>query len=662
MDLTTFMMRLDHQVAAPAAAVAEASSGVKNWGLTALALKRPALHYEAASLGYDSIGKHYRSYLQRLSRTHPKVDLVLAAALHFAASQRDHDVEGPLTPLAVLIGPDRGLAAPLASEFQQLRLCAIATEPAHRTPEKTKRLRREPRLTKDLVDELSADHALRIFAIIDPKSIEDLDAQFETISCAADPTTLALFSLSPMIASEFVSRYETNKSVTISAATGSQAGRVLAIEGLFKDKPKRYRDPRVLPALQPQPRPKGTEFLEMRRTRALRPLDAITPATLRATKDDSYVVLREAFEHRSRRQASVFAAPYPPELKPLLSPNFHIKRLTLSVLPKATCSGGGFVITQDNGLHEESLPPVIDHGEYTTWGRKYSLGQQPDAGHIGFIDKRIIDEGQPGKFRIRHMPKIVREIDGPVLIAGALYHAVFSHWLIDVMSKLALLPHLRAAGVEDLTIVVSGPLNEKMREMLRFAGVDLAKVIELDRHDWIAAETLLVPSRPARMYDFIAPEVFSFYDAMCDQVLAETPVNPANLPRRIYTERQKTQHASRRRLVNEDLIIETLERQGFKPVEFSDLSLAEEIALFRNAEMIAAPHGSALGGIMFMPPGAKVCCFFARSLLRVIRHHYTITANRDLDLVGVLGDAFGMRSDMDHWVVDPDLLNRALDA
>ena len=82
--------------------------------------------------------------------------------------------------------------------------------------------------------------------------------------------------------------------------------------------------------------------------------------------------------------------------------------------------------------------------------------------------------------------------------------------------------------------------------------------------------------------------------------------------RRLYI----TRRTARRRVINESELEPILARYGFEVVEAENLSLAEQIQLFSQAEAIAGPHGAGLTNIVFAPPGCKVFELFAETCVR----------------------------------------------
>lgn len=55
----------------------------------------------------------------------------------------------------------------------------------------------------------------------------------------------------------------------------------------------------------------------------------------------------------------------------------------------------------------------------------------------------------------------------------------------------------------------------------------------------------------------------------------------------------------RRQIVNEDELFSELKSVGFEVYELSSLSLDDQVALFKNAEIIVSPHGAGLANLLF---------------------------------------------------------------
>jgi capsular polysaccharide biosynthesis protein len=62
----------------------------------------------------------------------------------------------------------------------------------------------------------------------------------------------------------------------------------------------------------------------------------------------------------------------------------------------------------------------------------------------------------------------------------------------------------------------------------------------------------------------------------------------------------------RRRILEEERIIEWLKTQGFEIIDCGQMSVKDQAAAFAHAELIVGPHGGALTNLIFCRPGTKV--------------------------------------------------------
>jgi hypothetical protein len=80
------------------------------------------------------------------------------------------------------------------------------------------------------------------------------------------------------------------------------------------------------------------------------------------------------------------------------------------------------------------------------------------------------------------------------------------------------------------------------------------------------------------------------------------PDPPLTDSRRLYIRRGVT----RRKVLNEDDVIELLEPAGFEPLTMDGRSVREQAALFASADVVVATHGAALANLVFCRPGTVV--------------------------------------------------------
>lgn len=168
----------------------------------------------------------------------------------------------------------------------------------------------------------------------------------------------------------------------------------------------------------------------------------------------------------------------------------------------------------------------------------------------------------------------------------------FSHFLADTLPRIQL---IRDAGIDIGTWIVSSLDQPWQREGLALAGIPIGKTVSLTESPLISADTLVVPSRTG-----FAPMTAPWAREKLVRLLC-VPARPHR--RQILISRNR---ADRRRLLNEDEVLDLLVPHGFERVDFDYTPLAEQIRIIHESRTIVTAHGSALGHLLHAPPGGHV--------------------------------------------------------
>jgi capsular polysaccharide biosynthesis protein len=96
-----------------------------------------------------------------------------------------------------------------------------------------------------------------------------------------------------------------------------------------------------------------------------------------------------------------------------------------------------------------------------------------------------------------------------------------------------------------------------------------------------------------------------------EQLLPSRAAESGPPQRRLYITRAG---ARWRRVTNEDEVMRVLEPLGFRRVSLDHLTVADQMRLFHEAEVVVAPHGAALANLAFARPGTKVVEFQPRKI------------------------------------------------
>jgi hypothetical protein len=224
---------------------------------------------------------------------------------------------------------------------------------------------------------------------------------------------------------------------------------------------------------------------------------------------------------------------------------------------------------------------------------------QIGTGLVCTRDFRVVNESQMA-YRVPSCPEFkwfkplrVRRLAGTCATIGNVYWRYWWHWLVDCLPRLSLLE--RAYPEQPIRLLVPADMAESYRESLACALPRNVTVEPLPPREWVQVERLLLPSYlsgranghlPAEHVRRLRAAVFS----RCGQP-------PRGEPRaRLYVSRAG---AGYRRIINEGALTVLLKRYGFTVVAPERMGFKEQVALFREAEVLVAAHGSNWGNMVF---------------------------------------------------------------
>jgi tetratricopeptide (TPR) repeat protein len=249
-------------------------------------------------------------------------------------------------------------------------------------------------------------------------------------------------------------------------------------------------------------------------------------------------------------------------------------------------------------------------------------------------DFPILSPGHPDKHPSRHaiftteaLPPVQR-IKGTVAILSGLFNNAYFHWLVDVLPRWELVRRSPIALSQIDWFLVSDRLPFQ-REMLNRLGIASAQILDPQDYPHIRADQLVAPSF-AGSIAWPSAWVCKFLQ---ERFLESEPLDSIAGYKRVYITRQ---HASNRRVINEHQVIQILSQFGVQPVALETMSVAEQAALFAQAEVVISPHGSGLTNIVFCQPGTQIIEFFSPSY--VYPCYWYISSLKNLNYYYLLGE------------------------
>jgi capsular polysaccharide biosynthesis protein len=180
------------------------------------------------------------------------------------------------------------------------------------------------------------------------------------------------------------------------------------------------------------------------------------------------------------------------------------------------------------------------------------------------------------------------------LLAGN--HGNYFHWMMECLARLSI--------ADDALDSCAGVLVPEPSTAFHGGSLLLTGLPQADRVRFVAGDETLRVDRlivPWSVFGHSAPHpcIAGFFR----DLRAASLHGKAAYPRRIYIDRRGT---SARRLVNEDEVVQALDRLGFVPVVLEHLSVDDQVGLFANADIVVGPHGAGLCNIVYARPGCRL--------------------------------------------------------
>lgn len=195
-------------------------------------------------------------------------------------------------------------------------------------------------------------------------------------------------------------------------------------------------------------------------------------------------------------------------------------------------------------------------------------------------------------------------ISTPALLIGGV--AQYYHNTVDFLASLAVAEQTGLGS--ELPLVVNDDLAPFQLEQLTLLGYGQDRLIRLKAGQAVRFDRLVVPSRLVQGGRWVDPMLPRWYRQRLGSKLGAK----GGAPRRLYLTRRDTQ---RRRVVNEEALIDTLVRRGFEVVAPEKLSVRQQIELFAQASHIVAPTGAALTNMVYASEGAAILTLYNRHLM-----------------------------------------------
>lgn len=170
----------------------------------------------------------------------------------------------------------------------------------------------------------------------------------------------------------------------------------------------------------------------------------------------------------------------------------------------------------------------------------------------------------------------------------------YYHWMLEFLPKISVFldppDEAMAELLKDAKIILPFSPSGWMSQSLTMLGISEEQVYVAPR-EHLKVDQLIFISEYGNLYNL------PFWAIKWLRNRFSSYMNISGLEsKRIYITRRK---AATRHVQNEDQVLQMLSRYGFRDVILEDMSLADQIALFSQAEVIVGPHGAGFSNLVF---------------------------------------------------------------
>lgn len=283
-----------------------------------------------------------------------------------------------------------------------------------------------------------------------------------------------------------------------------------------------------------------------------------------------------------------------------------------------------------------------------------------------------------GNAIVQHPPSVVRDRrretdDGrPLILLNAVWPVHYGHWLYDNFARLGALSDFFQIPLSELgkhfriclgyADVSAAWLKEgtPQRNHLQLAGFDESNIVALPSFEWARFSDVLIVSSmnnfaPPIRSIFMRPEVKKAFASLAEGV------RRPGFGKRIYVARTDTQN---RLMENEKEIAEYLCRQhDFVWTECAKLNAEQQVAVFRDAEIVVGPIGNAFMNLAFSNPDAKVIILAPKETTHFLPYYQGISTAFGNKVVVLAGETTKTAADLNklQWRGDLEALKLELE-
>ncbi len=273
-----------------------------------------------------------------------------------------------------------------------------------------------------------------------------------------------------------------------------------------------------------------------------------------------------------------------------------------------------WLIEQNSGVDrplprtlESKVDPALDYGLTCEESQYYLLLLNnayvlPNRGWVFTKDRYFVQDSvfKPEAFETKGIKDIViwpkvEHLTGKIVLAYKQWSLNnYYHWMLEFLPKISAFldpPNAMLAELfKDSRILLPESLSPWMAQSLDMLGVRKDQLVLTNAEQVQVEQLQFIPTfgqlynPPKWALDWLRSRFSSYVDSTPHQ------------KKRIFVSRR---NAKARNVSNEDQVLQMLSKYGFEAYILEDISIAEQIHLFSQAEVVVGPHGAGFTNMVF---------------------------------------------------------------
>jgi hypothetical protein len=178
----------------------------------------------------------------------------------------------------------------------------------------------------------------------------------------------------------------------------------------------------------------------------------------------------------------------------------------------------------------------------------------------------------------------------------------YFHWITDALPRLIV---VNSKHEKDSTVLLPTSYSKYDYVRATLKAVDIKKFEFIPKNRKASCAQLIFPTHTAPTGNYNESLIQSVRDEIIKYYTSKEMSNFFDLEAssKVYISRSK---ASRRRIINEDEVINLLKQHGFQIFYFESIPFSEQVKISTKAQFLISNHGAGLTNMVFMRPNSRV--------------------------------------------------------